>query len=95
MKSFPILHYGFEQPTPGQMGEWCKWFESIAARRVEMGHLSGGREISQSGIADLPLAKDSITGCAVIRAEDLDQAVEIAGKCPIVASTRVYAIMNG
>jgi len=38
------------------------------------------------------LAKDSITGYSVIKAENLDEAVKIARECPIVASTRVYEI---
>jgi hypothetical protein len=92
LKSYLILHYGFEKPTPEEMGAWNKWFESIAAKQVDRGHLPGGREISHSGTRDLPFAKDSITGYTVIEAESLDEAAEIAQECPIVASTRVYEI---
>ncbi len=92
MKNFLLLHYGFERPTPEAMGAWNKWFESIADKQVDRGHLHGGREISHSGTKDLPFAKDSITGYTVIEAEDLDEAANIAKECPIVASTRVYEI---
>ena len=89
-----ILHYGFERPTPEDMGAWNQWFESIADKQVERGHLPGGREISRDGTKDLPMAKDSITGYTVIQAESLDDAAKIAAGCPIVASTRVYEIMG-
>ena len=62
MKSYLLLHYGFERPTPEEMGEWNSWFESIADKQVDRGGFRGGREIAQG--------------------------------CPIVASTRVYEVMN-
>ena len=92
MKHFLLLHYGFEKPTPEEMGAWNKWFESIADRQVERGGFRGGREISRSGTRDLPFGKDSITGYTVITAESLDEAERIARECPIVASTRVYEV---
>lgn len=94
MKNFLILHYGFENPSPDAMAAWNKWFESIADRQVDRGHLPGGREISRSGTKDLPFATDSITGYTVIKAETLDAAATIAHACPIIASTRVYEISN-
>ena len=92
MKNYLLLHYGFEKPTPEDMGEWNKWFEAIANKQVDRGGLPSGREITHSGTKDLPFGKDSITGYTVIEAEDLDEAEKIAGECPIVASTRVYEI---
>ena len=74
------------------MDAWNKWFESIADKQVDRGHLPGGREISHSGTKDLPFGKDSMTGFTIIRAENLDEAEKIATECPIVASTRVYEI---
>ena len=94
MNHYLILHYGFEKPSPEDMEKWNKWFESITDRQVERGHLPGGREISHSGIQELPFAKDSITGYTIIKAESLDEATKIAGECPVVASTRVYEIRN-
>ena len=95
MKKFMILNFGFEMPTPEEMGAWTKWFESIADKMDSMGHFPSGQEISHDGTKDLPLAKDSITGYCVINAESLDEAGTIAQGCPIVASTRVYEIMTG
>ena len=42
----------------------------------------------------MPFGADSITGYTMIKAESLDEAVEIAEKCPFVLSTRVYEIMG-
>ena len=94
MKDYLILHFGFEKPTPEEMGVWNKWFESIADKQVEKGGFRSGREISHSGTKELPFAKDSITGYTVIKAESLDEAESIARECPIVLSTRVYEIMR-
>ena len=92
MNEYLILHYGFEKPTPEEMGSWHGWFESIADRQVERGHLPAGRELSHAGTKDLPFGKDSITGYTVIKADSLDDAEKLAQGCPIVASTRVYEI---
>ena len=94
MKSYMILHHGFEKPGPAEMAAWNAWFEAVADKQVERGGFRGGREISQAGTTDLPFEQDSITGYTIIRAEDLDEATEIARACPIVASTRVYEIMG-
>jgi hypothetical protein len=95
VKNYLLLHYGFEKPTPEEMDAWNKWFESIADKQVDRGGFhQGGREISHSGTKDLPFAKDSITGYTIIKAENLDEAEQIAQECPIVASTRVYEIMR-
>lgn len=74
------------------MDAWKQWFESIADKQVDRGGLRDGREISHSGTKNLPFGKDSITGYTIIKAENLDEAEEIAQECPIVASTRVYEI---
>jgi len=94
MKNFLVLHYGFEKPTPEVMEPWNKWFEKIADIQVERGHLPGGREISGSGVKDLPFGKDSLTGYTIFKAESLDEAEKIVKDCPFVLSTRVYEIMS-
>ncbi len=75
-------------------GSLGKWFQSIADKTVDAGHLPGGRELSDAGTKELPLAKDSITGYTVVNAESLDDAEKIAKECPYIASTRVYEIMR-
>ncbi len=92
MNHYLILHYGFVTPTPEVMEGWNKWFASIADRQVEMGGLSDGREISQTGVKKLPFGKDSLTGYTIIKAESLDEAEKIASECPFIDSTLVYEV---
>ena len=92
MKNFLILHIGFEPPSPEEWASWEQWFKSIADIQVDRGGLRDGREITISGINDLPFGKDSFTGYTIIKANSLDDAKNIAARCPIVASTQVYEI---
>ena len=95
MKRYMLLHYGFERPTPEIMDAWGKWFASIADRTVENGGFHGAaKEISRDGTQDLPMAADSITGYSVIKAESIEEAEEIAGSNPFIASIRVYEIVE-
>lgn len=92
MKKFVLLHCGFEMPTPAIMEAWGKWFETIADRTVDNLGFAGGREVSDSGTAELPWGSDSMTGCTIITADNLDEAEEIAKACPYIASIRVYEV---
>ncbi len=95
MKKFMILHYGFETPTPEIMEPWNQWFNSITDRQIQRGHFPTGLDIDHKGTTKLPLTKDSITGYTMIHAENLEEAEKIARECPIIASTRVYEVMEG
>ncbi len=95
MKNFLILHYGFEKPTSEDMTAWKQWFKSIADIQVDKGGLRDGREITPTGINDLPFTNNSITGYTIIEASNLDEAEKIAQECPVVDSTRVYEINKG
>lgn len=92
MKKYVLLHCGFEQPTPEVMEAWGKWFQSISDRTVENIGFGAAREISSAGAQELPWGPDSITGCSIITADDLDEAERIASECPFVASIRVYEV---
>ena len=95
MKKFLYLHFGFVKPTPEIMAAWMAWFESISDKMVDQGgQFSGGREISKSGIRDLPLNMESITGYTVIEAESLEAAEKLAQSNPFIASIRIYEVMS-
>jgi hypothetical protein len=95
MKHYLILHHGFKKPTPEQMEGWKKWFEMIKDKQVDRGGFRGGFKITESGTDELPFGEDSLTGYTIIKAQDLEEAKEIAAECPIVESTRVYEIHKG
>lgn len=92
MKKFVLMHFGFEKPTPEIMKAWGAWFESVADRTVENIGFGGAREVSASGTVDLPWGADSITGCTILEAESLDEAVELAQSNPYIKSIRVYEV---
>lgn len=94
MSNYLVLHYGFEPPTPEIMAKWNEWFDSIADRQVQRGHLPKGAEISASGVTPLPFRSDSITGFTIITAESFEEAQAIVSECPFVESTRVYEVMG-
>jgi len=94
LKKFVFLTYGFEKPTPEIMAAWGQWLESIKDNIVDMGHLSGGREISKAGTRNLPLGLDSITGFMIVSADSLDDAEKMAHSNPYISSIRVYELMS-
>ncbi len=94
VKRFMLLHYGFDTPTPDIMEAWGKWFESIGDRMVDKGGFHGSaREVSDAGIKDLPMGRESITGYNIINAESLEEAEGLAQTNPYIDSIRVYEIM--
>jgi hypothetical protein len=94
LKKFVFLTYGFEKPTPEIMAAWGQWLESIKDNIIDMGHLSGGREISKAGTKDLPLGLESITGFMIVSADSLDEAEKMAHSNPYISSIRVYELMS-
>jgi len=94
VKTFLLLHYGFETPTPEIMAAWGKWFESMKDNTIENFGFGGGREISKAGTKDLPLGPESITGISIVSADSLDEAEKMAKSNPYISSIRVYEVRS-
>lgn len=94
MKRFMLVHFGFEPPTPEIMAAWKQWFATVADHTVENVGLRNGREISHAGVADLPMNRESITGCTIIEAGSLDEAEALARANPFVRSIRIYEMVT-
>lgn len=92
MKRFMLVHVGFETPTPDVMQAWRRWFEGAAGRTVENAGLRNGREISKSGVRDLAMGQDALTGYTIIEAEDMSEAEAIAGENPFITAIRIYEL---
>lgn len=92
MKKFVFVHVGFVPPTSEIMEAWGAWFASFEDKLVDGGNLGvgPGKEITDSGMNDLPFDAEAITGFSIIEAENMDAAVRIAEKCPSITSIRVY-----
>ena len=83
------------QPSPEQMElymtKWMEWINDISAQNQLA---DGGNHLSYSGkvlrpnniMTDgpYPLNKESVAGYIIILAKDVDDAVRIAKKCPIL-----------
>ena len=94
MKKFLLAHIGFEQPTDEIMAAWGQWFESIAEITVENVGLHPGKEVTSGGVKEIPFDAQVTTGYTVIKAEDLDEAVNIAQNCPFITSIRVQEVRS-
>lgn len=84
-----------KQPSPEQMKrymtQWSEWTKGISAqgRLAEGGnHLSGSGRVLRPGnvVIDEPYTAngESVAGYILVLAEDIDNAVRIAEKCPIL-----------
>ena len=72
-----------ENPEEQQkvMGEWAKWFEQLGDAVVEQGApTSPGKIIKKDGIVDIE--SNILKGYTVIRADNLDAAIQMAKGCP-------------
>jgi D-arabinose 1-dehydrogenase-like Zn-dependent alcohol dehydrogenase len=94
MQKFLLLTIGYETPTPEIMNAWMQWFKSIEGSVVEQVGLMNGKEITPNDIIDLQMGRDAITGYLIIKANNIDEALEVAKACPMVTSTRVYEIRS-
>jgi hypothetical protein len=95
MKKFVLLYIGYDKPTPELMQAWFAWFKRHEARFVDGGNpLGPGKEISKSGIQDLPHDRSATSGYGIINAKDMDEAVKIAQDCPYITAMRVYEAMS-
>ena len=92
MKKFVLVHTGFEPPTDEVMKAWGEWFESIADVTVENVGLGPAKEISASGVKDLPFDRTAVTGYTVIQVEDEKKAVGIAQSCPFITGIGLYEV---
>ncbi len=91
MKTFILLTYGFEQPTPEIMEAWGNWFASIGDKMVDHGGPAGaGRKVTRDGTTDLAFDLNAFTGYVMINAADLDEATAVAEACPMITSIEVY-----
>jgi hypothetical protein len=76
------------------MAAWNTWFALIADKQVDQGGFGAGRELSKSGIRDLPWDMEAITGYNILELESLAQAEEIARSNPFIASLRFYELRS-
>lgn len=83
------------QPTPAQMQvymtQWMEWINDISAQKrlADGGNhlLKSGKVLRSKGVInDEPYTvnKESVAGYIIVLAKNIDDAVRIASKCPIL-----------
>ena len=82
------------QPSPEQMKVYMQSYQQWVDGIVAQGKFVGGTGLGMEGkvikpgnvVTDGPFAeiKESIAGFIVVRAKDLDEAVQLAAACPIL-----------
>lgn len=95
MKKFVLLFVGrtaapeaADAVTRDYNQRWIAWMRDLGGRGLMEAGLPmepTGREVSRDGVTDYRAADVDIGGLLIVRAEDLDQAVEIARSAPHVA----------
>ena len=94
LRNQPNSAPGGEKPSPAQMEEmyanFNAWRERFEPNIVDLGgKLTGNGKVMRSeGISDGPFveAKEIVGGFMILSAKNLEEALEVAGKCPGVLS---------
>ncbi len=89
---------GCEEPSAGQMDDMMakfqQWQAKFADNIADMGgKLGDGKVLTADGTVDGPFAevKEVVGGYMMIRAESLDEALEVTRQCPPVQASLAHS----
>ena len=89
MSNYLLTFHGGSMPESKEeqdqvMAAWTSWFGALGDKLVDGGNpISKAKAISPDGsVMD---ATSAPTGYSIIKADDLDQAVELSKGCPVLA----------
>lgn len=88
MAKFLFVYYGghqFKSKEEGMahMGKWRAWMKGLGDAVIDPGMPVGpSKTVSSNGISDS--SGVALSGITIVQAETLDQALEMAAKCPHV-----------
>jgi hypothetical protein len=110
MTEFVLLYRGAQRPTSPEDGQqvmqkWMEWFRGLAeqGKLIDRGQPleMGGKVIepASKAVIDGPFAeaKDIVGGYSLVKANDLDEATELAKGCPVLdrgGSVEVRPVMQ-
>ena len=82
-------HAGKNPPSPedgaNQKAKWQAWIEGLGENAVNPGTpLGPSRTVSAEGVTDNG-GPNPLTGFSIVKADDMDAALEIAKACPFLA----------
>ena len=80
------FHGGKMQETPEEgvavLGEWNRWYDDLGDALVDTGNPVGRSATLAKDATTQDGGPNPVTGYAIIEADDLDAALELAGTCP-------------
>jgi hypothetical protein len=96
MKNYVFIYYDSSNAEASEevAKAWGEWFGKLGDKLVDAGNpfASGGKAVEKSGVTTIE--NHPATGYSIVKAESLDEAVEMAKGCPLVesdtAAVRVY-----
>ena len=96
MKNYVFVYYDTSNTEASEevTKAWGEWFGKLGEKLVDAGNpfASGGKAVEKSGVTTIE--NFPATGYSIVKAENLNEAVEMAKGCPLVtsdsAAVRVY-----
>lgn len=96
MKNYVFVYYDSSNTEASEevAKAWGAWFGSLGDKIVDAGNpfKSGGKAVEKSGVTTIE--NHPATGYTIVKAESLDEAVDLAKGCPLLGSdkgaVRVY-----
>ncbi len=97
MKKFVFIYQGSgmagmsPEEMKASMDKWMAWFGTFQDKTVDGGNpfAPGGKSVTAKGSETIT---KGATGYTIINAKDMDEAVDIAKKCPAFAEDKHAAI---
>jgi hypothetical protein len=89
MPDFIIAYHGGREPASPEEGrkgmeKWKAWLTNLGDAVVNPGTpLGKSKMVTEAGVTDYS-GPDSLTGFSIVKADNLDAALEIAKACPFV-----------
>jgi hypothetical protein len=86
MGKYVYVYYAGDETDAGDDAMWGKWFGELGEKIIDAGNPfgPGGKAVHMGGV--MPVTEKPVTGYSIITADDMDEAIELAKGCPLVAS---------
>lgn len=85
MAKFVYVYYAGQETNAGDDAAWGKWFGELGEKLVDGGNPFGpGQAVHMGGVMEVN--EKPVTGYSIVSADSMDEAIELAKGCPLVAS---------
>ena len=94
MPDFIIAYLGGRQPPSPEEGRraqarWQKWLADLGDAVVHPGTPLGPSTIVEAGGKIKPAGEDRLTGYSIVTADDMNEALAIAHRCPFLEMGKI------